>query len=68
MKFEIANSDFWNNVDESKHEELAKTFDEAIKNPQHITIFMIEHQGEIIGFANLMMIFSVWAQVLAGRS
>ena len=33
MKFEIANSDFWNNVDESKHEELAKTFDEAIKNP-----------------------------------
>ena len=62
MKFEIANSDFWNNVDESEHEELAKTFDEAIKNPQHITIFMIEHQGEIIGFANLMMIFSVWAQ------
>jgi len=23
---------------------------------------MIEHQGEIIGFANLMTIFSVWAQ------
>ncbi len=23
---------------------------------------MIEHQGEIIGFANLMMIFSVWSQ------
>ena len=62
MKFEIANSDFWNNVDESKHEELAKTFDEAIKNHENITIFMIEHQGEIIGFANLMTIFSIWAQ------
>ena len=37
-------------------------FIEALENPEHITIFMIECEGNIIGFANLMTIYSVWSK------
>ena len=62
MNFEIQDGDLWNHVDEAKDEELANVFDEALKKPEHITILMIElPNGDVIGFANLMTIFSVWA-------
>ena len=62
MNFEIQDGDLWNHVDEAKDGELADVFDEALKKPKHIRIFMIESpDGDVIGFANLMTIFSVWA-------
>ena len=62
MNFEIQDGDLWNHVDEAKDEELGDVFVKALKKPEHITIFMIESpNGDVIGFANLMTIFSVWA-------
>lgn len=62
MNFEIQDGDLWNHVNEAKDEELGDVFDEALKKPKHIRIFMIESpDGDVIGFANLMTIFSVWA-------
>ncbi len=65
MKFEVQDDDLWNHIDEAKDEDLENVFEEALKNPQHITIFMIEYNDNIVGFANLMTIFSVWAEGFA---
>src|SRR5699024_5824967 len=62
MEFEITDNNLWNQIDKAKDEELAEVFVEALENPEHITIFMIEEDGEVIGFANLMTIFSVWSE------
>ena len=62
MSFEVQDGELWNHVDEAKDGELANVFDEALKKPEHITIFMIElPNGDVIGFVNLMTTFSVWA-------
>ena len=65
MEFEIQDDNLWNHIDKAKDEDLAEVFDEALNKPEHITIFMIEDEGETVGFANLMAIFSVWAEGLA---
>lgn len=62
MDFEIQDNNLWNNIDMAEKEELAEVFAEALKRPENITIFMIEKDGETIGFANLMTIFSVWSE------
>ncbi len=65
MEFEIQDDNLWNNIDKTRDEELGKVFDEALETPKLITIFMIEDQGEIVGFTNLMTIYSVWSKGLA---
>ena len=62
MEFEITDNNLWNQIDQAKDEELAEVFSEALENPRHVTIFMIEDEGEVIGFANLITIFSVWSE------
>ena len=64
MDFEIQDDNLWNHIDNAKDEELADVFDDAMERPEQITLFMIEENGEVIGFANLMTIFSVWAEGL----
>ena len=62
MEFEIQDDNLWNHIDKSKDEELGEFFDEALETPELITIFMIEDRGKIVGFANLMTIYSVWSE------
>lgn len=62
MDFEIQDNNLWNNIDMAETEELAEVFEEALQRPENITIFMIEKDREVIGFANLMTIFSVWSE------
>lgn len=62
MEFEIQDKNPWNNIEKIKEEELTKIFEEALENPEHITIFMIEEDGTDVGFANLMTIYSVWSK------
>lgn len=62
MDFEIQDDNLWGHIDTSKDEELADIFDQAMEKPEYITLFMIEENGETIGFANLMTIFSVWSE------
>lgn len=62
MSFEVQDGELWNHIDEAKDDELVEIFAKALDNTRHITIFMIESPyGEVVGFTNLMTIFSVWA-------
>ncbi len=61
MSFEIQDDVFWNNAGESSHEMFSSTFDEALKNQDLIKLLIVEKDGEAIGFANLLTIFSVWS-------
>lgn len=61
MSYEIKDTDFWNNTDSNSDERFALTFDEALQHPELITLLMIKKDEEVIGFANLMFIFSVWS-------
>lgn len=65
MEFEIQDDNLWNHIDKAKDDELGEVFDEALERPEHITIFMIEDNEDIIGFANLMTVFSVWSEGFA---
>lgn len=61
MAYEIQDAGFWNNTDSNSDERFALTFDEALQNPDLITLLMIKKEEKVIGFANLMTIFSVWS-------
>lgn len=61
MNFEIQDDSFWNNTQKNSREVFKHTFAEALENQDLIKLFLIEHENEIIGFVNIIIIFSVWA-------
>lgn len=61
MSYEIQDGGFWNNTDKNSDGQFASTFKEAMDNPEMIRLFIIESEGKAIGFANVMIIFSVWS-------
>lgn len=61
MNYEIQDDNFWNNTQKNSVEVFRNTFMDALKNQDLIKLFLIEYENKIIGFANLMIIFSVWA-------
>ena len=61
-EFDVSDDNLWGQIDHAKDEELAEVFSDALSNPQQITIFMIEEEGQVIGFANTMTIFSIWSE------
>lgn len=61
MAYELSDEEFWNNADTISDEQFGVVFEEALNNPELITMMMIEQDNETVGFANLMTIFSVWA-------
>ncbi|MEL7650104.1 MAG: GNAT family N-acetyltransferase [Sedimentibacter sp.] len=61
MAYEMSDEGFWNNADAISDEQFGTIFKVALKNPELITMMMIEEEKEAVGFANLMTIFSVWA-------
>jgi len=61
MNYEIQDDSLWNNTQKNSVEVFKHTFSEALKNKDFIKLFLIEYENKIIGFANLMIIFSVWA-------
>jgi len=62
MDFEIKDAEFWNNTNNASIEKFEVTFEQALLHPELITLLIIEtDEGESIGFANLMTIFSIWA-------
>ena len=65
MAEEIQDEELWNNAGATSKEEFAGTFEEALKKPDMIDLVLFEEDGAVIGFANLMTIFSVWSQGLA---
>lgn len=61
MKYEITDEVFWNETLSVQKENLRNIFVEALENKENIKLMMIENNGDVIGFINLMIIFSVWA-------
>ncbi|HUM56408.1 MAG TPA: GNAT family N-acetyltransferase [Bacillota bacterium] len=60
MAEEIQDEDLWNNTQDVSEECFQKTFEEAMSLPEMIDLLFLEAEGEAIGFANLLTIFSVW--------
>jgi GNAT superfamily N-acetyltransferase len=61
MNLEIHEEGLLNNTNNISHVTFQNTFREAMKHPQLITLLLIELDEELIGFANLLTIYSVWA-------
>ena len=61
MSFEIQNDSPWNNTEKTPDSIFRRTFREALKAPELITLLLMEENEAPVGFANLMTIYSVWA-------
>ena len=61
MSYEIEDDELWNGTGNTEDERFSITFKTALKSPELIDMLIFEEKGEPIGFANLMLIFSVWA-------
>lgn len=62
MTEEIQDEELWNNVGKTSPEEFVKIFEEGRKRPEQIRFVIFEEDGKAVGFANLMLIFSVWSK------
>ncbi|WZL73332.1 GNAT family N-acetyltransferase [Clostridiaceae bacterium 35-E11] len=51
---------YWESIKFPTEEDLGKVFREAVSLPEKIKIFMIEYEGQIVGYANTWSIYSVW--------
>ncbi len=60
MEEEIQDEDLWAGA-LSSTETFAKTFAEALSRKELIRLLIFEEDGVPVGFANLMIIFSVWS-------
>ncbi|WP_312354998.1 GNAT family N-acetyltransferase [Aminipila sp.] len=61
MAYEIQDADFWNNTASNSYDRFSLTFDEALNHQEWITLLILEQEHQIMGFANLMTIYSVWS-------
>ncbi|MFA7660917.1 MAG: GNAT family N-acetyltransferase [Anaerovoracaceae bacterium] len=61
MDFEIQEDGVWNNTQDEPDTIFMNTFREAVNNPELVTLFLFEQNETIMGFANLMTIYSIWA-------
>ncbi len=61
MDSEIQDDASWNDTQNEPDSVFQNTFREALENPQLIILLLFEEDGEVVGFANLMTIYSVWA-------
>ena len=60
MAEEIQDDDLWNNTNETSDEQFSHTFMEALASDDLISLMIFEEDGEPVGFANLMTIYSIW--------
>lgn len=65
MKEEIQDDELWNDTSQADDECFAKTFINGLETPERVKFLLFEENGVPVGFANLMIIFSVWTHGLA---
>lgn len=61
MDEEIQDDGLWNNTNQQSDEKFYDTFSRALESKELIALLLFEEDGNPVGFANLMTIFSVWA-------
>lgn len=60
MKYEIEDEEFWSHTLNIEEENLKKVFNQSFLNKEYIKLMFIEKDDNIIGFMNLLSIFSIW--------
>ena len=61
MREEINDNEFWNDADKLTTNEFRDLFMEGLGASDHVKFILFEEDEEPIGFANLMLSFSVWS-------
>ena len=61
MAEEIQDADLWNNTGETGNDPFTETLRKARESEDLIRLMLFEENGKIIGFANLLIIFSIWS-------
>ena len=61
MREEIRDGDVWNDANQISNSEFREIFLKGLTMPDHIRFLMFEEDEEPIGFANLMLVYSVWS-------
>lgn len=61
MAEEIQDADLWNNTGETDDEQFGNTFKKARAYDDMIRLMLFEADSQVIGFADLLIIFSVWS-------
>ncbi len=61
MKEEINDNEFWNEADRIRDAEFREVFIEGLNSPDQVRFLMFEEDEEPVGFANLMIGYSVWS-------
>lgn len=61
MREEINDNEFWNEADKLSLDEFRTLFMEGLQADDNVKFILFEEDEEPIGFANLMLTFSVWS-------
>lgn len=61
MDYEIRDEELWGETNRATDTRFAKTFREAMEEPEMVTLIIIEENGEALGLINLVTIYSIWA-------
>lgn len=61
MSEEINDNELWNNANRISDEAFRDIFLEGLKLPEQVRFILFEEDEEPIGFANLMLVYSVWS-------
>lgn len=61
MKESLIEDPFWTSVELPTQKEMQSIFREALRMHEYITIFVAEVDGEVVGFANTWIVYSIWA-------
>ena len=61
MREEINDNEFWNEADKLTLQEFRDLYMEGLEASEQVKFLLFEEDEEPIGFANLMISFSVWS-------
>ncbi len=61
MREEVNDNEFWNEADKLTTNEFRELFAEGMEANEHVKFLLFEEDEEPVGFANLMISFSVWS-------
>lgn len=62
MAEEIRDEELWNSTNQSSDEEFRQVFFDGLNSKDKISLLLFEDEGRVVGFANLIYIFSIWAK------
>ncbi|MCB2311906.1 GNAT family N-acetyltransferase [Clostridium tagluense] len=62
MQEVMAENPYWTSLKIPTEKEMKSMFREALIMPEHILIFVVEVDGEVIGYANTWTAYSIWSR------